>query len=87
MLPQPQNITLEQPMNTRLSPPYIMQRNLVSTAQEVGWAPRPVWTHAENLVPTPRLKPQTIQPVATPFTHNLKSYSGRSGLAPQEPEH
>ena len=28
------------------------QKNPVPTVQEAGWAPRPVWTDAENLAPT-----------------------------------
>jgi hypothetical protein len=83
MLPHPQNITLEQAMNAQPWPPHIMQRNPVSTVQAVGWTPGPVWTGAENLVPTPALKPQKIQPVASPYTHDMKVYSGSSGLAPQ----
>jgi hypothetical protein len=31
----------------------ILERNLVGSVQEGGWAPSPVLTGAENLVPTP----------------------------------
>ena len=31
--------------------------------QEAGWAPGPVWTGAENLVPT-GIRCRTVQPVA-----------------------
>jgi hypothetical protein len=79
MLPHPQNISLEQAMNTLPWPPL----NPVSTVQEVGRAPGPVRTGAENLVPTPGLNPQKIQPVAIPYTHDMKAHGGRSGLAPQ----
>ena len=33
-------------------------------AQEAGWAPRPIWTGAENLAP-PGFDPRTVQPVAS----------------------
>ena len=32
--------------------------------QEAGWAPGPVWTSAENLVPT-RIRSRTVQPVVS----------------------
>jgi hypothetical protein len=35
----------------------------VPIVQETGWAPRPVWTGAENLDPT-----RTVQPVASRCT-------------------
>jgi len=35
----------------------------VPIAQEAGWAPGPVWTVAENLVPT-SIRSRTVQPVA-----------------------
>jgi len=34
-------------------PLYTLERKLVPNVQEGGWAPRPVLTGAENLVPTP----------------------------------
>jgi len=35
----------------------------VPIVQEAAWAPRPVWTGAENLVPT-GIRSRTVQPVA-----------------------
>jgi len=37
---------------------------LVPIVQWDCWAPRPVWTIAENLAP-PEFGPRTVQPVAT----------------------
>ena len=34
--------------------------------QQAGWAPGPVWTGAENLVP-PGFDPRTVQPVASRY--------------------
>jgi len=39
------------------------ERNAVPTVQEAEWAPGPVRTHAENLVPTVGFNPQSIKPV------------------------
>jgi hypothetical protein len=39
----------------------------VPNVQEVGWAPGPVWTGAENLHP-PGFDPQTVQSVASRYT-------------------
>ena len=39
----------------------------VLIVQEVGWAPGPVWTGAENLA-SPRFDPRTVQPVASRCT-------------------
>ena len=39
----------------------------VPVVQEVGWAPGPVWTGAENLAPS-GLDPRTVQPVASRYT-------------------
>jgi len=36
----------------------------VSTVQEAGCAPRPVWTGEEN-IPSPEFDPRTVQPVAS----------------------
>jgi hypothetical protein len=33
-------------------PLYSLQKDPVPIVQEAGWAPGPVWTAAENLVPT-----------------------------------
>ena len=35
---------------------------------EAGWAPRPVWTGAENLAPHQGFDPRTVQPVASRYT-------------------
>jgi hypothetical protein len=43
-------------------PPH--ERDPVPTVWEAGWTPGPVWTGAENLVPTV-LDPRTVQPVAS----------------------
>jgi hypothetical protein len=40
----------------------------VPIVQEVGWAPGPIWTGAENLAPPPGFDPRTIQPVASRYT-------------------
>ena len=39
----------------------------VPITQEAGWAPGPVWTGAENLIP-PGFDPRTLQPVASRYT-------------------
>jgi hypothetical protein len=39
----------------------------VPHVQDVVWAPRPVWTGAENLAP-PGFDPGTVQPVASRYT-------------------
>ena len=39
-------------INAMLQPLYPKTRDLVTIVQEDGWAPGPVWTGAENLVPT-----------------------------------
>ena len=39
----------------------------VTISQEVGWAPVPVWTGAENLVPT-GIRSRTVPPVASRYT-------------------
>jgi len=41
---------------------------LVPIVQEVGWAPGPVWTGAENLAPPPGFDPRTVQSVASRYT-------------------
>ena len=40
----------------------------VPIVQEVGWAPGPVWTDAENLDHPPGFDPRTVQPVASRHT-------------------
>ena len=57
MLPWPQNFTLEQATETWLWPLYPLERNLIPTADEIGWAPEPFWSGAENLVPTTGFNP------------------------------
>ena len=39
----------------------------VPIVQEAGWAPEPVWTGAENLVPT-GIRSRTVQPVVSRYT-------------------
>jgi hypothetical protein len=39
----------------------------VPILQEAGWAPGPVWTDAENLVPT-GIRSRTVQPVVSDYT-------------------
>ena len=39
----------------------------IPIVQEVGWAPGPVWTGAENHTP-PGLDPRAVQPVVTRYT-------------------
>ena len=43
-------------------------KDLVPIAQEAGWAPRPVWTGAENLAPPPAFDPRTVQSVASHYS-------------------
>ena len=40
----------------------------VPILQEAGWAPEPVWTDAENLVPT-GIRSRTVQPVVSHYTN------------------
>ena len=49
-------------------PLYLRERDVVPIVQKAGWAPGPVWTGAENLVPPPRLDPRTVQPIASRYT-------------------
>jgi hypothetical protein len=39
-------------------------KDTVPIVQEAGWAPGPVWTGAENLVPPPWFEPGTVQLIA-----------------------
>jgi hypothetical protein len=39
-------------VNAKPRPLYHRERDLVAVVQEVGWAPGPVWTAAEDLAPT-----------------------------------
>ena len=43
-------------------------KDSVPIVEEAGWAPRPVWTDAENLAPPPGFDPRTVQPVASRYT-------------------
>ena len=42
----------------------------VRIVQETGWAPGPVWTGAENLVPT-GIRSRTVQPVVKVIPHAM----------------
>jgi hypothetical protein len=50
-------------VNTTPRPLYLGERDPVPTVQEVGWAPGPIWTGAENLAST-EFDSRIIQPVA-----------------------
>jgi hypothetical protein len=39
-------------VNATTRPLYSQERDRIRIVQEVGWAPGPVWTGAENLVPS-----------------------------------
>jgi len=47
---------------------YPCKRDPVSTLQEAGWAPGPVWTGVKNLASPPGFDPQTVQTVASRYT-------------------
>jgi hypothetical protein len=51
-------------VNATSWPLYPWERDSVPILQEVGWAAWPVWTGAENLVPTPHRNsiPETYSP-------------------------
>jgi len=49
-------------VNASPHPLYSHKKELVSTVQEDGWAPRPVWTGAVS--PQPGFDPRTLQSVA-----------------------
>ena len=38
--------------NATLQPLYPRERDAAPIVEEAGWAPGPVWTGAENLIPT-----------------------------------
>ena len=46
---------------------FIPMNEPISIVQEAGWAPEPVWTGTDNLAPR-GFEPQTVQPVASPYT-------------------
>ena len=52
-------------------PLFTPGKDPVPVVQEAGWAPRPVWTGAENLAPPPGFDPWTVQPVAFRYTTML----------------
>jgi hypothetical protein len=47
---------------------YPRERDPVTTVQEAGWAPGPVWTGAENLDPM-GFDPRTIQTIVNHYTN------------------
>jgi hypothetical protein len=63
---------------------YNQEKNPVSTAQEAGWAPGPVWRDAENLAP-PGSDPRSVQPVACRYTDY--AILGPVSWKPPPPEH
>ena len=50
----------------------------VLTVQEAVWAPRPVWTGAEekHFLPLLEFEPQTVQPVSSRYECNISSSIG-----------
>ena len=44
----------------------ILEKDPVPSVQEAGWAPRPVWTGAENLAPT-GIRSRTVHLVASRY--------------------
>jgi len=60
--PSLQNITLEQVMTDSQTAILNLEGNPAPVVQEEGGAPGPVWTGAENLVPTLGFNPQIIEP-------------------------
>jgi hypothetical protein len=50
-------------------------KELVPIVQEVGWASGPVWTGAENLVPTRLQWPRGFQEVKVPRLHDNGTFS------------
>jgi hypothetical protein len=54
--------------DTLPSPRFTSGRDPVPIVEEVGWAPGPVCTGAENLAPTGIRLPRTVQPVASRCT-------------------
>jgi len=55
--------------------------------QEAEWAPVPLWTHAENLMPTVGFNPQTVKLIPSRYTYVIKAYRGSRGIAPPYPQH
>ena len=54
---------------------YNLERKPVPILQEAGWAPGPVWSGAENLVPKLGFNPQIVPTIARHYTHVTKAYS------------
>ena len=54
----------------------------VPIVQEAGWAPGPVWTGAENLVPT-GIRSRTVQPVVSRYTDYANRPTLRNLYRPQ----
>jgi hypothetical protein len=48
-------------------PLFTPENDQVPIVQEAGWAPRPVWTGADNLAPT-RIRSTDVQPVTSRYT-------------------
>ena len=46
---------------------YFRDRDPVPIVQKAEWAPEPVWTGAENLIPT-KIRHQTVQPLTIRYT-------------------
>ena len=56
-----------------------LERDPAPIVQEAGWAKRPVWMGAGNLIPT-RIYPQTIQHIASRYTdHTTPAHPPVSG--------
>ena len=57
-------------VNATPLPLFTPGKDVVPVVQETRWAPQPVWTGAENLVPpTPGgFDPRAVQPVAIRYT-------------------
>ena len=51
----------------RPGPHFNPGKEPVPIVQEAGWAPGPVWTGVENLVPT-GIRSRTVQPVVIRYT-------------------
>jgi len=66
---------------------YPLKRNPVPTTQEVRWAPGPVFTGTENLVPTSDYNLQIVQPIASSYTYFKKAYWENRGTAPCYHQH
>jgi len=53
---------------------FTPEKDPVPIVWEAGWAPRPVWTGAENFAPL-GFDPRTVQPVASRYTDCAVPYS------------